>query len=276
MIDKKVKELTRKIEMESKKLDKKIKDIEKIKLSITKDLKKNVKELKSQQLSKLQEEKKNITNKVKEMKSNLLNAKKESTTKEVDKKIEESKKNTRVDINKKPIDKTVKKIMNMMALYNKNANDELINILETLKDKELKKETGAYYKSIYKTFMHILQYDMYLFKAYKKYSNKKYIDNEEIFNHLNDEDLSFNEDMDFQTIIEIRRKLDDIIVSIINSIENFNISGKVIILNKEIKKPRYHLIMHAFNHSTHYRGEISVMLDQMGFSNDYNDLINKP
>ena len=38
MIESQIKELTRKIEMESKKLDRKIRDIEKIKLSITKDL----------------------------------------------------------------------------------------------------------------------------------------------------------------------------------------------------------------------------------------------
>ena len=275
MIDNKVKELTRKIEMESRKLDKKIKDIEKIKLSITKDLKKNVKELKAKQLSKLQEEKKNITNKVKEMKSNLLNAKKDSTTKAVNKKIEESKKNIENNINKKPIDKTAKKIMNMMALYNKNANKELITILETLKDKELKKETGSYFKSIYGTFIHIIKCDMYFFKTYRKYSNKKIINDEEILNYLNNEDFSFNEDIDkdFETLIDIRKKLDDVIIAIVNSIENFNISDKVIIPNAEIKKPRYHLIMHAFNHSTHHRGEISVMLDQMGYSNDYSNLM---
>ncbi|WP_300702531.1 DinB family protein [uncultured Brachyspira sp.] len=281
MIDKRIKELTRKIEMESKKLDKKIKDIEKIKSSITKDLKKNVKELKNRQLSRLQEEKKNINNKVKEMKYNLLNAKKESTENKVNKRIEKAKKRIeenkkRIEEdkeNKKPADKTVKKIMNMMALYNKRANDELIDILETLKDRELKKENGAYHKSIYETFIHILKIDIYLFKVYRKYSNKKNINDKDIFNYF-DDDLNFNKDVDFQTIIEIRKKLDNIILSVINSIENFNSSGKVIMMNTEIKNPIYHIIMHSFNHSTHHRGEISAMLDQMGHRNDYSNLLN--
>ena len=278
MIENKINELAKKIEIESKKLDKKIRDIEKIKSSITKDLKKNVRELKTNQLKKLQEEKKNITDKVKEMKSNLSNAKKESTekkentSKKVNKKIDD--KNKIIEKNKKPIDKTAKKIMNMMALYNKNANKKLIEILLTVKEKDLIKETNAYFKSVLGTFKHIIQCDIYFFNVYRKYSSKKKIENEDILNYLN-EDFTFNIniDEDLNSLIDIRKKLDDVIIAIVNSIEDFNISGKVIIPNAVIKKPRYHLIMHALNHSTHHRGEISVMLDQMEYKNDYSNLM---
>ena len=278
MIENKINELAKKIEIESKKLDKKIRDIEKIKSSITKDLKKNVRELKTNQLKKLQEEKKNITDKVKEMKSNLSNAKKESTEKKentykkVNKKIDD--KNKIIEKNKKPIDKTAKKIMNMMALYNKNANKKLIEILLTVKEEDLIKETNAYFKSVLGTFKHIIQCDIYFFNVYRKYSSKKKIENEDILNYLN-EDFTFNIniDEDLNSLIDIRKKLDDVIIAIVNSIEDFNISGKVIIPNTVIKKPRYHLIMHALNHSTHHRGEISVMLDQMEYKNDYSNLM---
>ncbi|MBW5410723.1 damage-inducible protein DinB [Brachyspira hampsonii] len=270
MIENNISEIAKKIEIESKKLDKKIKDIEKIKSSITKDLKKNVKELKTNQLKKLQEEKKNITEKVKEMKYNLLNAKKANASQD------ENKKNTKIEnnSNKKPIDKTAKKIMNMMALYNKNANEKLIEILQTVKDEDLKKETNAYFKSIHGTFMHIIQCDMYFFKEYRKYSSKKKIENENILNYLNEDftfNISINEDL--KSLIDIRTKLDDVIIAIVNSIDDFNISEKVIVPNAVIKKPRYHLIMHELNHDTHHRGEISVMLDQMGYKNDYSNLM---
>ena len=271
MIESKVKELTKKIEMESKKLDKKIKDIEKIKASITKDLKKNVKELKTKQLKKLQEEKKNITDKVKQMKTNLINAKKESVEKGVNKKIAVSKKAIE---DKKPIDKTAKKIMNMMALYNKNANLNLIEILKNVKEEDMKKDTGAYFKSIYGIFVHIIQCDMYFFNMYRKYSNKKNIPNEEILTYLNNDfSLKIDIDKDFKTFIDIREKLDDVIIAIVNSIDDFSISGKITIPNREIKKSRYHLIMHELNHDTHHRGEISVLLDQMGYKNDYSNLL---
>ncbi|MDO7021289.1 DinB family protein [Brachyspira innocens] len=274
MMEAQIKELTRKIEMESKKLDRKIRDIEKIKSSITKDLKKNVKELKAKQLKKLQEEKKNITDKVKQMKTNLINAKKDDTTNKVSKRIEDSKKLKENQTVKKPADKTAKKMMNLMALYNKNANEELIEVLLTVKEDDLKKETGAYFKSIYGIFKHMIQCDMYFFGIFRKYSNKKNIANEEVLTYLNN-DFSFNRDIDkdLKTLIEVRKKLDDVIIAIVNSIDNFNISGKVVVPNKEVKKPRYHLIMHELNHSTHHRGEISVLLDQMGYKNDYSNLM---
>lgn len=274
MIESQIKELTRKIEMESKKLDRKIRDIEKIKSSITKDLKKNVKELKTKQLKKLQEEKKNITDKVKQMKTNLINAKKDDTTKEVSRRIEDTKKLKETQTVKKPVDKTAKKIMNLMALYNKNANEELIEVLLKVKEDDLKKETGAYFKSVYGIFKHMIQCDMYFFSIFRKYSNKKNIANEEVLTYLNN-DFSFNRDIDkdLKTLIEVREKLDDVIITIVNSIADFNISGKVVVPNKEVKKPRYHLIMHELNHSTHHRGEISVILDQMGYENDYSNLM---
>ncbi|MDO6994916.1 DinB family protein [Brachyspira innocens] len=274
MMEAQIKELTRKIEMESKKLDRKIRDIEKIKSSITKDLKKNVKELKAKQLKKLQEEKKNITDKVKQMKTNLINAKKDDTKNKVSKRIEDSKKLKENQTVKKPADKTAKKMMNLMALYNKNANEELIEVLLTVKEDDLKKETGAYFKSIYGIFKHMIQCDMYFFGIFRKYSNKKNIANEEVLTYLNN-DFSFNRDIDkdLKTLIEVRKKLDDVIIAIVNSIDNFNISGKVVVPNKEVKKPRYHLIMHELNHSTHHRGEISVLLDQMGYKNDYSNLM---
>lgn len=270
MIDNKVKELTRKIETESKKLDKKIKDIEKIKSSITKDLKRNVKELKNNQLKKLQEEKKNISYKVKEMKSNLLHVQNYITSKEVDNKMDVIKKN----IDKKVSDKTAKKIMNTMAIYNKNYNNKIISILKTVKDKDLKKNIPTNLKSIYNIFFNIIKTDIYFFNIYRKYSNKKYIDNENILTYV-DEDFDFinNVDTDIDTLIDLREKLDDLIINIVKNIDDFNIIGKIKIPNAEIKKQRYHLIMQTFNNSMHYRGEISILLDQMGYKNDYSNLI---
>ena len=68
-------------------------------------------------------------------------------------------------------------------------------------------------------------------------------------------------------------KLDDVIIAIVNSIDDFNIAGKVVLPNTEVKKSRYHLIMHELNHNTHHRGEISALLNQMGYDNDYSNLI---
>ncbi|WP_295160584.1 DinB family protein [uncultured Brachyspira sp.] len=258
-----VKELARKIESESRKLDKKIKDIEKIKLSITKDLKKNVKELKRKQIEKLQEEKKNITSKVKEMKADLLNTKKEIASEELKRKMEINKKEDK----NKASENISKKIMNTAALYNKNSNKELICILDKLKDKDLKKEEEEYLKTIYSSFAYIIKSDIYFFKIYRKYSNKNKIPNEDILEYSN-YDISLNKKSykDLNSLIEIRKKLDDIIIAVVNSIEDFNTAGKIKLSGTEIKKPRYHLIMQALNHSIYHRGRISAMLEQIGYA----------
>ena len=63
------------------------------------------------------------------------------------------------------------------------------------------------------------------------------------------------------------------LLTLLSSIDDFNITGKVSVPNLEVKKSRYHLIMHELNHNTHHRGEISALLDQMGYSNDYSNLL---
>ncbi len=35
------------------------------------------------------------------------------------------------------------------------------------------------------------------------------------------------------------------------------------------------VFLHLFNHQTHHRGQISVLLDQLGVENDYSNLISK-
>ena len=75
------------------------------------------------------------------------------------------------------------------------------------------------------------------------------------------------------TLFDIRKKLDDIIIDIINSIDDYNVIMKIDFADDVVKKPIYHIIMHELNHNTHHRGEISAMLDMMGYTNDYSNLI---
>ena len=80
-------------------------------------------------------------------------------------------------------------------------------------------------------------------------------------------------DANLDTLFDTRKKLDDIIIDVINSIDDYNVIIKIDFADDTIKKPIYHIIMHELNHSTHHRGEISAMLDMMGYVNDYSNLI---
>jgi uncharacterized damage-inducible protein DinB len=42
-----------------------------------------------------------------------------------------------------------------------------------------------------------------------------------------------------------------------------------------MQKPSWLVLLHMFNHQTHNRGQIALILDQMGVDNDYSGIIGK-
>lgn len=269
--------LEKKINSELNRLNKKSEEIEILKSSIISNLNKNLKELKSKKLKQLREEKKLIYDNLLELRKNFSEIKKEYK--------ENKKKNNHKKTNKeKPevsenIIKTItsKRVLTLMAEYNRKANRMLISIfrdIQKINESDLYKETGSYFKSLINSFTHIIKTDIYFFSILRKYSNKKIIANEEILTYLNDNFL-FNKPIDanLDTLFDTRKKLDDIIIDIINSIDDYNVIIKIDFADDMVKKPIYHIIMHELNHNTHHRGEISAMLDMMGYVNDYSNLI---
>ena len=263
-----------------------------MKSSIINNLNKNLKELKSKKLKKLREEKKLIYDNLLELKKDFSEIKKDY--KKTNKKIYSKKENI---ITNKTI--TSQRVLTLMAEYNRKANRMLISIfrdIQKINEEDLYRETRTYFKSLINTFTHIIKTDIYFFSILRKYSSKKIIANEEILTYffsilrkysskkiianeeiltyLNDNFL-FNKPIDanLDTLFDARKKLDDIIIDIINSIDDYNVIIKIDFADDTLKKPIYNIIMHELNHNTHHRGEISAMLDMMGYINDYSNLI---
>ena len=269
--------LEKKINSELNRLNKKSEEIEILKSSIISNLNKNLKELKSKKLKQLREEKKLIYDNLLELRKNFSEIKKEY--KENNKKNNHKKTNKEKPEVSENIIKTItsKRVLTLMAEYNRKANRMLISIfrdIQKINESDLYKETGSYFKSLINSFTHIIKTDIYFFSILRKYSNKKIIANEEILTYLNDNFL-FNKPIDanLDTLFDTRKKLDDIIIDIINSIDDYNVIIKIDFADDMVKKPIYHIIMHELNHNTHHRGEISAMLDMMGYTNDYSNLI---
>ena len=270
MIEHKINLLEKKINSELNRLNKKSEEIDILKSSIINNLNKNLKELKSKKLKKLREEKKLIYDNLLELKKDFSEIKKDY--KKTNKKIYSKKENI---ITNKTI--TSQRVLTLMAEYNRKANRMLISIfrdVQKINEEDLYRETRTYFKSLINTFTHIIKTDIYFFSILRKYSSKKIIANEEILTYLNDNFL-FNKPIDanLDTLFDARKKLDDIIIDIINSIDDYNVIIKIDFADDTLKKPIYHIIMHELNHNTHHRGEISAMLDMMGYINDYSNLI---
>lgn len=278
MIDHKINLLEKKINSELNRLNKKSEEIEILKSSIINNLNKNLKELKSKKLKQLREEKKIIYDNLLELRKDFSEIKKEY--KKTNKKNNHKKANNKEELEiSENIIKTItsQRVLTLMAEYNRKANRMLISIfrdIQKINEKDLYKETGSYFKSLINTFTHIIKTDIYFFSILRKYSNKAVIANEEILTYLNDNFL-FNKPIDanLDTLFDTRKKLDDIIIDIINTIDDYNVIMKIDFADDMVKKPIYHIIMHELNHNTHHRGEISAMLDMMGYVNDYSNLI---
>lgn len=276
MIDHKINLLEKKINSELNRLNKKSEEIDILKSSIISNLNKNLKELKSKKLKKLREEKKLIYDNLLELRNDFSEIKKEykKTKKNNQKKSDKDKSEISENIIKTI---TSQRVLTLMAEYNRKANRMLISIfrdIQKINESDLYKETGSYFNSLINSFNHIIKTDIYFFSILRKYSSKKIIANEEILTYLNDNFL-FNKPIDanLDTLFDTRKKLDDIIIDVINSIDDYNVIIKIDFADDTIKKPIYHIIMHELNHNTHHRGEISAMLDMMGYVNDYSNLI---
>ncbi|WIH89907.1 damage-inducible protein DinB [Brachyspira pilosicoli] len=271
MIDHKINLLEKKINSELNRLNKKSEEIDILKSSIISNLNKNLKELKSKKLKQLREEKKLIYDNLLELRNDFSEIKKEyKKTKKNNQKKSEISENIIKTI-------TSQRVLTLMAEYNRKANRMLISIfrdIQKINESDLYKETGSYFNSLINSFTHIIKTDIYFFSILRKYSSKKIIANEEILTYLNDNFL-FNKPIDanLDTLFDTRKKLDDIIIDVINSIDDYNVIIKIDFADDTIKKPIYHIIMHELNHNTHHRGEISAMLDMMGYVNDYSNLI---
>lgn len=276
MIDHKINLLEKKINSELNRLNKKSEEIDILKSSIISNLNKNLKELKSKKLKQLREEKKLIYDNLLELRNDFSEIKKEykKTKKNNQKKSDKDKSEISENIIKTI---TSQRVLTLMAEYNRKANRMLISIfrdIQKINESDLYKETGSYFNSLINSFTHIIKTDIYFFSILRKYSSKKIITNEEILTYLNDNFL-FNKPIDanLDTLFDTRKKLDDIIIDVINSIDDYNVIIKIDFADDTIKKPIYHIIMHELNHNTHHRGEISAMLDMMGYVNDYSNLI---
>ncbi len=74
----------------------------------------------------------------------------------------------------------------------------------------------------------------------------------------------------------VRTQVDEAIVELIESLTEEEISTRVTYTTyrgDEMEKVVYHMLMHMFNHETHHRGTVSVLLDQMSVENDYSGMI---
>ena len=148
--------------------------------------------------------------------------------------------------------------LQIMARYNRWANERLYAAVATLSDDDYFKDGGAYFGSIHATLNHILVGDrLWTSRIVGEYHGLSGLD------QILHEDLA--------NLKTARQAMDDNIVRMVDRLSVGMDGG----LDKEVlyrtvkggnkhASPARHIFLTLFNHQTHHRGQIHCMLSQSG------------
>ena len=160
----------------------------------------------------------------------------------------------------------------LLAHYNKNANDLMNKIITSLTEEQWNKQFGGFFTSIHENCAHIYMWDYNWFKRYTALPK---------FNGFADGFFSRPSytEMTFSNITEYinkRIELDNIIIDFINNVTEADLETTLHYINSkriETEKRMDGLLIHIFNHQTHHRGMISIYLEMLGINNDYSNVL---
>lgn len=170
----------------------------------------------------------------------------------------------------------IKNVFELFAKYNKLTNMDMIKVLEGVESNKLTENVGSYYNSIMGLLNHHLNADIGWLRVLGTHlSSLGFIPS--LLERFPSDRLpadklywkTFNEYKD------VRSEIDDIIERTVKSIPASEYSA---IIEVEGRRGKFeyiiwHILLHLFNHETHHRGGVSVILDQLKVENDYSSLL---
>lgn len=165
----------------------------------------------------------------------------------------------------------MKTMLELMARYNKEANKQMLKVLDSMDEELLHKDIGLYHKSILATMVHYTAGDASFFKDYfasfcDSKPNALKIDamleapftmKGEIIQHTSN-------------LFAARGEIDEYIAQVIANISDFSATKTLEFPWGSMSKPIYQYIWAILNHATHHRGAIAGALDTLKIDNDFN------
>ena len=150
----------------------------------------------------------------------------------------------------------------MMARYNRLANERLYDCCARLSDAERKKNRQAFFKSIHGTLNHILVGDRNWMARFEGGTASPA--------HL--DAILYD---DFDELCAARAREDERLERFASSLSEEFLDGEIAYVGHEgqsYRKPTRMLLAHLFNHETHHRGQVHDMLSQAGIVTPVLDL----
>ena len=163
----------------------------------------------------------------------------------------------------------------LMGQYNQWMNSNLYSVSSSLTKSELTADRGAFFGSILGTLNHILVGDTIWLKRFAnhpgQHSALAYLSNVPAPSTLNMTLYS-----DFSELRSARETMDTAIIQFIEEVKENEFNQPLAYKNTKgqsfVKKFGF-LVQHFFNHQTHHRGQVTVLLSQAGCDVGTTDLL---
>jgi uncharacterized damage-inducible protein DinB len=171
----------------------------------------------------------------------------------------------------------MKELFQLLSKYNAQTNAEMMGVLEKLPAEQITKDVHSFYGSILGLLNHILVSDVFGIKRFFK----QYPELEQTRAKLPTFRMEGWKDIVWPSLAvlkPIRTAVDEAIKQACDLLTEKQYAAILLYKNwdgKEMQKPVWLVLLHMFNHQTHNRGQIALILDQMGVENDYSGMIEK-
>jgi uncharacterized damage-inducible protein DinB len=172
----------------------------------------------------------------------------------------------------------MKTIFQALAKYNGSVNQSVIELLKPLDKEKVMMKTKAYFPSIFETTLHLFFGDLHWLKRLKgAFKESKALSNTQLVS-LEEKSLRKEFESDYTKLFQYRKQVDEVIIQFVDEVDENKLNSVIKYKNskgQEIEQVLWKPLLHWFNHQTHHRGQVSVLLDMVGVDHDYSSLLTR-
>jgi uncharacterized damage-inducible protein DinB len=169
----------------------------------------------------------------------------------------------------------MKNLFQAFAKYNESVNQSIMELLKPLTKEQIMMTTKAYYPSIFETLLHNLIADLNWLRRYRGVLKENKALNSGNPLSLEEKGLRVEFGSDYTKFFQYRKQVDELMIQFVNELDESKMHLVIKYKNykgEEIEKELWKTLLHLFNHQTHHRGQVSVLLDLIGIDHDYSSL----
>ncbi|HMO51727.1 MAG TPA: DinB family protein [Kiritimatiellia bacterium] len=151
----------------------------------------------------------------------------------------------------------------LLARYNQWMNEKLYGWCAMIPDDQRRTDVGAYFHSIHGTLNHLLHVDMLWLG---RFTGKR------LTNAVIGEDIHAHFDALWQSRIELDVELIDWTATLSPDWLAAPLTYVCAVDGRLRTMPAWTLVMQMFNHQVHHRGQLTTLLNQLGFDHGSTDI----